>query len=92
MIIKTDGQFYLKANVNGHAASSFVVYISGVYSTATVKLVYKDGFGNFIDLEDGNLASNTQNIVNAGKDAAIFLDVSGADGSTNIAVDVRGVL
>ena len=89
MIITKDGTYLLNTGARGDSNSQIILYTSGTFSTATCKLQYEDEAGNFIDLEDGAVLVDTQNSINKGVGARIFLNVASADGSTSIVATAR---
>ena len=85
MLITTDGNFKLTQQTQINAISS-VVYVSGTLGAATVAITYLDDQGNFIPLTDGTVTAAGQYAVDHGYPMQLFLSVSGADETTNIAV------
>lgn len=90
MRIAEDGRYKLSNSTEGFGGASSIVYVSGVFGTASVKLVHLDEEQNEIDLEDGALLVNTQNSVDHGIGADVLVRVTGSDGATAILITVRG--
>lgn len=92
MLIEADGTFNIEPEVVGKNADKFIVYVSGVAGGAVLTLQHRDEAGNYIDLEDGVIASPSQNQVLAGRGAKIYIHVTGATGTTAVYVTVRGLI
>lgn len=91
MLIDSNGTFLVKPVVAGVAADSFIVYVSGTAGGCVLKLQYQNEGGTYIDLEDGTLVVSSENLVNAGRGAYIFITVTGATGATAVYVTARGL-
>ena len=80
--ISTDGTWEIPGEIN---AGTSVLYVSGVLSTAAVKLVVPNGRGGYADLADGAITvMDTQYIITHGKGVEVFVNVTSADGSTDL--------
>lgn len=90
MKITTNGLFHIDTDIHGFGGGTSVVYISGTFGLAVVQLVYIDEGGNEVNLEDGLLLVNTQNIVNHGEGATMAARVTLADGTTEIFIVAKG--
>ena len=87
--IKKDGTFPINAN---HSGSKSAVMLSGTLGGATTNLVVYNAMGNSVPMVDANdtpitLAINTQDVINHGAGKTIYLQVTGADASTNIVLE-----
>ncbi len=91
MRIRTSTRVLLDPQVLGRSAQELIIYVSGTLGGATPTLQYQDEGENWIDLENGILAIDTQNKVECGIGASIYLEVTGASGTTDIYVTTRGM-
>jgi len=90
MNITGNGNHPLRNNVDGFGGPNSVIYVSGNFAGAAVKLAYKDEEGTLIDLLDGELLVNTQQVVEHGYGIGLYAVVSGATGSTSINIKSVG--
>ncbi|NRA77122.1 MAG: hypothetical protein HRU18_02845 [Pseudoalteromonas sp.] len=91
MIITGNERVSLKSKTVGPYGDRYIIYLSGNLGSATATLQYKDELGTFVPLEDGVLLINSQNRIEPGREANLYLHVTGADGATNIAVTLRSL-
>ncbi len=82
-IIKVSSDGVYKLN-GGHKDAKSVVLASGVFGTATAKIVYKTSLGVPVDIEDGAILSGEQAQVNHGVGVAIYAAVTGSSADTDI--------
>jgi hypothetical protein len=87
MLITKNGNYKLTQQTQIKAVSS-VVYVSGTLGPATVAITYLDDLGNFVPLTDGTVTAAGQYAIDHGYPMQLFLSVSGADVTTNIAVTI----
>ena len=73
--------------LNLRAHSSSMVYVSGVLGGATANIVKKTGF----TLTESPLEINKAYEVKHGSGVGLFVEVSGAGGTTSIELDVHGL-
>ena len=86
--ITANGDYELDAALN---PSATVIYVSGALGAATAIFTYKDEGGSFLPLSGGSVAIGEQYQITSGSNKAIFMTVTGADGSTAIEVESAGV-
>lgn len=87
---KTNGTYLLESGTKGQSNGTSIVYVSGVFGTATATLKYLDDTGAFVSLTDGILTADEQYTVDHGIGENIYLEIASADGSTAIAITVAG--
>ena len=68
--------------------SSTILGVSGSLGAATVTLVRSNGDGTFTALDTDPLTSGIERKINHGSSMKIYVQVSGADGATNLILDV----
>jgi hypothetical protein len=73
--------------VNLRSSSSSMFYVSGVLGGATVNIVKKAGF----NLTTDPLVVDTMYEAKHGSEVNLYIEVSGASGTTNIVIDVHGL-
>ena len=90
MNITANGDF----EITGDAKSLTSLFMSGEFGPATVKLIYFNGNNDPVDLTDGAMVSGEQYEVNHGYDVSVFINVAGADVTTDFYADIgrRAVL
>lgn len=86
--ITANGDYELDA---ARAPSATVVYVSGALGAATARFTYKNEAGTALPFTDGAVAIGEQYQITSGSNKAIFMTVTGADGSTAIEVEFAGV-
>lgn len=83
MIITTDDNHLLQPTAQTPDTGAYAVYVDGEFGGAAAKLVYKSG-DNYIDYDDGVMISGDQVKLNKGIGVNVYLNVSGATGTTAI--------
>lgn len=83
-LITEDGNYKIAKNIN---ANSIVVYVAGAFGTAALALQVPDGSGGKVALENGAISStNSQTEIHTGAGIDLYLDITGADGATNLVI------
>ena len=91
MIITIDGEYILKSGVRGSNGGTTNVLVSGVFGTAGLVLGYYNEFGTFIGFTDGTITqTDSEFSVSHGIGITPILQVTTANGSTNISVVIAG--
>ena len=90
MNITANGIYNLNSNIKSFGGSTSVIYASGDFAGATVKLAYTDEEGSVIDLVDGDILVNTQQVLEHGYGVNLNVVVAGATGSTSINIIAAG--
>jgi hypothetical protein len=83
-----DGFYHLN---NKHKNANSAIYASGTMGTATAKLVYINTDETYSDYLDGAITSGNQIQLKHGAGMTVYVQVSGADASTNIVFKCAGV-
>lgn len=91
MIITQNGRYGLHTKIKGTNSDKFILYISGLTGTAAMQLQYRDELGVWVNLENGVMLTDTQNQVVGGVGSKIYINITNADGVTNLAMTVRGI-
>jgi hypothetical protein len=81
--------FYLLNNKHKNANSG--IYVSGIMGTATAKLVYPKTNGTYADFQDGTVTSGDQIQLKHGVGMQVFVEVAGANSSTDIEFKCAGI-
>lgn len=89
MIITADGTFKIVRATRGASGNSSIIYLSGTLGGATVQLAYLDSLDNHSLLTNGTLSPGEQYIVEHGSNNAVYALVTGATGTTNLALDAK---
>ncbi len=91
LTITQDGSYPLRHKIQGDGGDRSILYVSGEFGSATAKLQYINGKGNYIDLEDGNLETNKQYFIEPGAKMTLYITVVASDATTDIDVLYRGI-
>lgn len=92
MNITANGTYVLSTpSHSGKGISSTIVYVSGALGAATGTLSYINGASNAIALTAGAVSIDEQYKIDHGVGVTPVLVVTGADGSTDIEIDLAGV-
>jgi hypothetical protein len=86
MIITEDGIYEPTHVAPGTTGGSMVIYASGVFGGATVKLQYRNGLGSYIDIADGVLVEGSETIASKGIGMPIYIAVTGTTGTSQISI------
>jgi len=89
--ITSDGTWALKHDVSGDAGDRSILYVSGEFGSADAVLQYRNGFGDFTNLEEGILETGKQYYIEPGQGVTLYIKVSNSDGLTNIDLIIAGI-
>lgn len=92
MIISTNGSHKLPRPFNGIGGAVSIVYVSGVFGTATAKFTYFNEEGTEVDLSGGTIPAGDEYVLEHGSipnnTLDFYINVSGVGGGTNLVVTV----